>query len=535
MPALAALHIEGPPTTTVPPTTAGQGVLDRLSHGATTANSLILVALEWAGIVALVVAVVWLLRLRRRRQLVVSAFTNASGLTELDAATRGLGHLLREHLVNHLQVTQQQLRENVERTGLSPTPTAAERSPVPVGEPDQRVKELVTSLKAYVPTTTGPVVQLLSDMFLRPVGTRVTGMVQRDGSARLGITLELTDLGGDYAPSIETMWEAATARAGDRGKQAAARQPAPSNGPGERLDMLLDPAARLVARRVTALELIYAPRRERERPRRPQRQHEALIRNFIGMLLQSDALVYATQGLAPFFYGQATKELDRAADADPDLYQPYENRADTAAMQAQNDPEQSRRLLHKAIDDYETALRRAQALSDPAKTQVLHRLEIGLLLTQRRINDPARVPIATERIAELEGAAVSELDDQFLYNLACWFGLDSNLRQQAATAARRHRWWRTLLRRLPVAEPDPDAEAKALRYLAYCLARAVTEARSDDWASAALADSDLQLVEAKVPRLREAIAIELRRDPGLRTRVGSPFADGIDRALAYVH
>jgi hypothetical protein len=40
------------------------------------------------------------------------------------------------------------------------------------------------------------------------------------------------------------------------------------------------------------------------------------------MLLQSDALVYADQGLAPFFFGQATKEFDGAVELAPELYQP---------------------------------------------------------------------------------------------------------------------------------------------------------------------------------------------------------------------
>jgi hypothetical protein len=236
------------------------------------------VLLEWTAIAALVVAVIWLLRLRRRRQLVVSAFTNASGLTELDATAQGLGQLLRERLVRHLQVTQRQLRESVERTGLSPTPKAAQRTPMPVGEPDQRAKELVASLKAYVPQTAGPAVQLLSDIFLRSAGSKVTGTVQRGGSPEFGITLELTDLGGNQVPSIETIWEAAGtgAEAGD--KQGTGRQAGSSDGLHERLAALLDPAARLTARRVVALELICA-HRKRERLRE---EHEAWFATSLG-------------------------------------------------------------------------------------------------------------------------------------------------------------------------------------------------------------------------------------------------------------
>jgi hypothetical protein len=491
---------------------------------------LILVLLEWAAIVALVIVVIWLFRLRRRRQLVVSAFLNASGLPELDTTVQGLGQLLRERLVRHLQITQRQLRESVERTGLSSTPMAAQRAPMPVGEPDQRAKELVASLKAYVPQTAGPAVQLLSDVFLRPAGSKVTGTVQRGGSPEFGITLELTDLGGSQSPSIETIWEAAETRAAAGDKQSVGRQAGSSDGLHERLAALLDPAARLTARRVVALELICA---HRKRERSPQ-DHEALVRNFIGMLLQGDALQYRKHGHATFFFEQAIREFDRAAEVAPKLYQPYENRADTAAIQAQVDPGRAGRLLPKAIGDYETALQRAQALSDSGtKAQVVHRLQIGQMLTQRRLNDPPGVPVAVERIPELERVAASELDDQFLYNLACWFGFDYNLRQEAATASRQ-RWWRTLLRRPPLAEPERDAEAKALRYLAYCLARAVTEERAEDRAKGAQEDSDLSLIKDKVPRLCEKLVEELRRDPGLRTTRGQPFVDSIDRVLVQV-
>jgi hypothetical protein len=192
--------------------------------------------------------------------------------------------------------------------------------------------------------------------------------------------------------------------------------------------------------------------------------------------------------------------------------------------------------LFRAIADYETALQHAEALSDPiARTQVVRRLQISLVLTQRRINDPVRVTVAAELIPTLEIAAVSEVDDQFLYNLACWFGLDANLRQKAATAGRRQLRWRRPPWQLPLAKPDPTAEAKALCYLAYCLARAVTDKRAEDRARAALYDSDLRVIpNEKVRRLLKVIAVERRRDPQLRTREGQTFAAAIDKALAQV-
>lgn len=598
-PALTVMQLQGSPTTTVrpattqttsttrPTTTTRPGFLEPLSDSLTTVNSVILVLFEWLGLIAFVFAVVWLLRRRTSRQLVVPAFTNTSGLTELHTSAEGLGQLLRERLVDHLEVTQQQLRDNAKRTELESRRETL-RDPMPVGAPDQRVSQLVTSLKAYVPTTAGPAVQLLSDVFLQPAGTRVTGTVQGDGSGRLGITLELTDLGGKYPPSIETIWAAAAdepansgkqagvqqaAPAGGLGKQLAAlaelyrrlaarvrdgntpagvRQAKPSSGPPERLNALLDPAARLAARRVTALELLHAPseRRERQQPLGPGRlqlgqpsrkwsrpEHEALVRNVTGMLLQSDALGYHAQGHAPFFFGQAMKEFNQAVEAAPGLYQPYENRADTAALRAQflgqEDPEDFKHRLRSAMADYQTALENAKKLRGPAaRTQVEHRLQIGLVLAQRRFNDPTRVEVDIQRIPALEAVAAAQMDDQLLYNLACWFGLDFNLRRQK-TAAAIPRRRRRLPRQPPPTRPDPRAEAKALRYLAYCLARAVTEEQANDRANDALSDSDLQLIpKDKIRRLRDALAVERQRDPRLQTTVGQPFEDAINRALA---
>jgi hypothetical protein len=585
MPALTVANLQGwpitaAPTTTTPSTTTSPGLLDPLSHDLTAANSVLLVVLEWAGIVALVVTFIWLLALRRRRQLVVSAFTNTSGLTELHTTAQGLGQLLRERLVEHLQLTSQQLRDSAERTSLAPTPQTLS-DPVPIGTPDERVSQLVTSLTAFVPQSAGSAVQMLGDLFLRSAGTRVTGTVQGGGSGRVGITLELTDLGGHHAPSIETIW---APEAGDGGqqragrqagppkglgkrlialgdlagrlpvsaqhsaKQAGVRQAAPANGSAQRVHALLDPAARLAARRVAALELLSAALQGGPERRRWSRQErEALVRNAIGMLLQGDAFTYSAQGLTRFFFGQAMREFNRAAETAPELYQPYENRADTAAMFGQYILEQqgtlppqpdrweADRLLISAIADYERALRQAQVLSNSkARAQVVHRLQIGLLLTQRRFN-PLRVPVEVELIPTLETAAVSDKDDQFLYNLACWFGLDANLRQQAAIAAKQQLRWRRLPWQLPSIKPDPNDEAKALRYLAYSLARAITEKRAEGRARQALHDSDLQAIpNEKIRRLREAIAVERRRDPQLQDSFERPFADAIDRALTEV-
>jgi len=101
--------------------------------------------------------------------------------------------------------------------------------------------------------------------------------------------------------------------------------------------------------------------------------------------------------------------------------------------------------------------------------------------------------------------------------------------------ARRQPRWRRLTRQLPLAKPDPNAEAKALRYLAYCLTRAVTDERANDRTNDALGDPDLQLIpKEKIRRLHDALAMECGRDPQLRTNVGRPFADAINRALAKV-
>jgi hypothetical protein len=498
------------------PLAESASVLDELSNRLSTVNSLILILAGWVGIAAVMVVVLRILRLRRRRQLVVSTFVNASGLPELDSTVQGLGYLVRERLVQHLISTQRQLRESAKRTSLPPS-LASAQSPAPSSTSDEQVKDLVASLRAYVPQPIAPIIQLLNDVALRPLGTRVAGTLQQRGTAasRIGITLELTDLRGEQEPSVETVWETA---ANETGAQGTAQ---------ERLITLIEPAARLLARRLVAQELLRSSglpasagtRRDDVRlagipglsraleQSMPRGEYEALVRNFIGMLLQGDALTYQKAGLAPSFFVRAIAEFDRAIELAPLMYQPYENRADTYALQAQTDPVLAPGLLAKAMLDYSTAQERARALPSLTRPAVEHRLQIGQYLAQLRTGDSVLIQLAAERVAELEAFAGSELDDQFLYNLACWHGLSFRMNKT-----------------------NVEAGSKTLRFLVYCFVRDRTRNRRR-W-SAAEFDSDLETIHSLLPRLRLALSLELSRPPRLSEMVGEPFIQRIEGLLS---
>jgi hypothetical protein len=161
----------------------------------------------------------------------------------------------------------------------------------------------------------------------------------------------------------------------------------------------------------------------------------------------------------------------------------------------------------------------------------VRRIRLGLALAQRRADDPIRFPGTFSEISKLEDVAAMELDDEFQYNLACWFGLDFTLRQRQAngTVVRRMRSVRH--GRRVVGALDFETELKMLRYLAYCLARSVSRDRAAARAKAAENDSDLTPIRAKIPRLYEALAAELQRDPDLRKQVHSGFTKSINRVL----
>ncbi|MGD9892262.1 MAG: hypothetical protein AB7U18_13335 [Dehalococcoidia bacterium] len=173
----------------------------------TVSLTLLKLLVTFSGIalgLALLIRIIGLIR--RPPELVIDGFGNASGKDELDAMAPGITQQAREKLAAYLESVRAELIRNRD---LKPSsfewPTNA---PTPDGAQDQRLEQLLTSLKEIAPSQLGMVVQLINLAF-PPRGTKVTGTLQRVGDApgRLGIAFEITDLRGDQKPELRTMWE----------------------------------------------------------------------------------------------------------------------------------------------------------------------------------------------------------------------------------------------------------------------------------------------------------------------------------------
>jgi hypothetical protein len=174
------------------------------------------------GLVALVLA--WRLfpRIielkRRRRQLVLPDFANATGDSTLDSVLAGSGIRLRERLAVELDRTRRKIetsRRYVEgRASVAELANAGvpsqDQAPLPSKSVDPRLGELLASISPAIPEHLRPVMGLVAAAF-PPTGTLVGGAVQRqsEGPDRLGVSVEITELDGPPESRPWTFWESA--------------------------------------------------------------------------------------------------------------------------------------------------------------------------------------------------------------------------------------------------------------------------------------------------------------------------------------
>ena len=119
----------------------------------------------------------------------------------------GLSQLGREKLVKEMEGVHQRLKSHIQNNGPSHY-RPNDKLPLPQSIPDQRLSNLVSSLKELTPEQIYPIVHLLEIIF--PVsGTKVNTILQSQGKEyeRLGITFETIDLRGYNNSKIYTIWE----------------------------------------------------------------------------------------------------------------------------------------------------------------------------------------------------------------------------------------------------------------------------------------------------------------------------------------
>jgi hypothetical protein len=487
-----------------------QRTLDQWSQILSTVNELILILVGWLALGTAILVLLQIYRRSRRRNVSITEFINASGLPELDGNLQSLKYLVRERVVERLRLVQRQLREKPKDSAL-PAAVSPDSFPAPTATSDQELNRLAESLTAYVPQF-APIVQLLRDIAFRQKGIRVSGKLQRRTGAPncLGVTLEISGFAIDSV-NAETVWEA---EAPASGQDCRLR---------ERLLTILEPASCLLASRLVHYELLGSYQSDKLSIRAQLRlatnrlfrknsrasippQHTALVSNFVGMLLTFDAYRIEHEGYSQVFFRRAATEFDRAVKAAPSLYQPWENRGHLYLQWAQMDSHRAPELLAKALSDLNSALQRITQLPTEARQTVERRLRLGRSYGELRTADPELVNHASEQIAELESFATLEMDDFFLFNLACWHGLYS-LQQRNSRAL-----------------------SKAVTYLAYSLIR---DPNSERWA-AADQDSDLIAIRELVSDLRNQLMMALGVDPTLPSQTGAEFSSKVARWLSPV-
>ncbi len=193
----------------------------------------------------LVIYRVILLIVNRPSQLIIDNFNNATGTTEMDLVLPGLSQLARQNLIQEMNTVHQQIKQqyvslenNVSRL--------ANKLPLPKTLPDQRLADLIASLQKFTPDQLDSTVQLLHVMF-PPRGTKVTSILQSQGNEhyKLGITFEISDLQGNAASKIYTVWESGE----DQLSQPDLK---------DRYRQLLKPAIRWLAVELSRREMVIA-------------------------------------------------------------------------------------------------------------------------------------------------------------------------------------------------------------------------------------------------------------------------------------
>ena len=196
------------PTPTAPATTAPT-LKDRITNTEGTIFDPIIAALDYVAVVLIAVLIIVVFKLvwdySGKTNLVIDAFTNATGDNTLDKVLPGLNQLTRKKLAEALEVVRDDINKYID-------PGLEQLSETPPPEPtsNEQLTNVLKSLTDVSPGNTKTAVQLLSLVF-GPSGTRVVTTLHCLGDASvygtLGIGLEIMDLQGRKEPVSWSCWE----------------------------------------------------------------------------------------------------------------------------------------------------------------------------------------------------------------------------------------------------------------------------------------------------------------------------------------
>ena len=208
-------------------------------------------------------------------QLVIDDIKDGTGDAVLKDRISGLSQEFREHVARDLQWLAAEVARTLSLARL--TGVRLSRQPLsPRSTVDVTAKSLAESVSTLTSDQTKSALTFLSQLLLRPRGTKVVATARRRGTSpdRVGISFTIADLRDEGAPEGLTVWEApvaATAGRARRGATPGGTTPEPDGG-AQGSDTSRAEALRAVARHlenVGLLEEAITHLRDALGPRRP--------------------------------------------------------------------------------------------------------------------------------------------------------------------------------------------------------------------------------------------------------------------------
>ena len=227
-----------------------------------------------------------------------------------------------------------------------------------------------------------------------------------------------------------------------------------------------------------------------------RKYYQSQINNFFGVLNHASAPTHGH-----LFYKLALQDLEKAIQAYPQWYQPYENLGDTYSSKGRNfKNSQSLTWQRQAILGYDKALSRCN------NEIVRRRIKVGRAIAQLNIGDELSIKESYREIRHLEQGVdpAYEMSSRFLYNLASWYAiaysrgyLEQNIKQSAQ------------------------------RYLVCALVRD-REKTLWEWSTK---DPDFHSIRDRFPELQFALLKKINEFPDLPNTKGKDFVKVIEELL----
>jgi len=458
-----------------------------------TITTIILATLELVGIVISIVIVAIILyqyfRYCRPYRLVFEAFSNESELFDTDKKPLNLSILAQEELEHRFKIIYNELKSYSDKKKKSQDIEALVADELYIEEEeacgndlgvyvsvdqikksnliedlrdvirflkDSKGLNLISLVGEIAPKGAVPVMKFI-EAVIPPHVIKATGYLQwrSDTADKVGMTFKYEDLSKQRNLMVRTIWwqssdKPATSAHTQTLVASTAANETPTNKVAEQYIELLSPAMHWMALMFWEQNLIsHVPLINRILKVREKRR-QARILYLLGALYYAQTDRF--RAYSNFFRQLAIEHLRQASIMDPNWYLPYRYLADLYSFKIQEvEGEKHKKLLDKALELYDTAFDHAIKMSKDTQ----NRIRIARALAKLVSGDWELIKEAEKEVQDLTSQDPASFDPDradcgnYLYNLAFWYVLAEQFH--------------------PVY--IPNAEQKARRYVAYCLAR----------------------------------------------------------------